>query len=65
MNLEVIFDDGSWFIGHRGLGEKLGESKDCHHFKVLYGSSEFIPHVGKEIAVHLSKPKFFVLRVKL
>lgn len=64
MIMKVVFDNGEWFAGERGVIEVLDESYDCHHFKVIEGILSFRKLVGKEIAVHVSKPLYFELNYK-
>jgi len=62
--MQVVYEDGSWFVGERTMWDAFVESHNCHHFKVKAGSAEFLPLVGQKVAVELSKPKYFVLNVK-
>lgn len=64
MVMKVVFDNGEWFVGDRTWGQWRDESKDCHHFRVMEGTDRFRKIVGKEIAVHLSKPMYFELDYK-
>lgn len=64
MIMKVVFDNGEWFVGKRDWAQWRDESKDCHHFKVIDGILGFEKLIGKEIAVHLSKPMYFELNYK-
>lgn len=62
--MKVVFDDNSWFIGNRTIRCKLKESKGTHHFIVINGDEVFKPHIGKEVAVVIIKPKYFIMEKK-
>lgn len=64
MVMKVVFPDGNWFIGRRGLKELIDETPGCHHFTVLDGSGPFYNVTCEEIAVQVSKPLFFILNYK-
>jgi hypothetical protein len=64
MIMKVVFDNGEWFVGDRGFIQMLDESTDCHHFKIIEGTDRFRKLVGKEVAVHTSKPMYFELNYK-
>lgn len=62
--MKVIFPDGNWFIGRRGLKELIDETPGCHHFTVLDGSPVFENVICEEIAVPISQVLFFILNYK-
>ena len=64
MIMKVVFDSGEWFIGNRSWTQWRDESEGCHHFKIIEGTDRFRKLVGKEVAVHLSKPMYFELNYK-
>jgi hypothetical protein len=64
MIMKVVFQNGAWFIGHRGLKELWDETHGCHHFTVLDGSSSFDAVICQEIAVPISQVYFFILNYR-
>jgi hypothetical protein len=61
MKMQVVFGDGSWFIGVRTLKCRLHESWGTHHFIITHGDSFFIDWVGNEVAIPITKPKCFIM----
>jgi hypothetical protein len=61
MIMKVVYPDGNWFVGRRGLRELMDETPGCHHFTVLDGSSIFDAIICQEIAVPVSQILFFIL----
>ena len=60
MILEAVFEDGSTILGCRGLKERMDECWGFHHLKVISSSSDS-SLIGKEIAIPVSKPKYWII----
>ena len=59
MILEAIFDDGTFILGERGFKERIDECWGIHHLRVI--SSSFQNLKDKEVAIPITKPKFWVI----
>jgi hypothetical protein len=64
MKLKVVFDNDAWFVGVRGFKESVDECKDFHHIKVLDACISMKGLIGKEVAIHVLKPSYFILNWK-
>ena len=59
MILEAIFEDGTFILGERNWKTRLDECWGTHHLRVI--SSSFPNLVGKEVAIPVTKPKYWTL----
>jgi hypothetical protein len=59
MILEAVFEDGSYILGKRGLRERIDECWGTHHLTVI--SSDKVVLTGKEVAIPVTKPKYWVV----
>ena len=59
MILEAIFDDGTFILGERGFKERIDECWGTHHLRVISSSEGLL--VGREVAIPVTKPKFWVI----
>lgn len=68
MIMQVVFLDGSSFVGKRGNKETgyifSHETKGTHHFTVLDADTEYEDLIGLEVAVPINVVKYFVLNYK-
>ena len=59
MILEAVFEDGSFILGNRGLKERVDECWGTHHLTVLSSDRKIL--IGKEVAIPVTKPKYWIL----
>ena len=59
MILEAIFEDGTFILGERDWKTRLDECLGTHHLRVI--SCSFQNLVGKEVAIPVTKPKYWIL----
>ena len=64
MELQAVFEDGSWIQGIRHPWYMLKESKGTHHLFVTNCSMDGQYLVGYEVAIPINKPKYWLILKK-